>query len=312
MLSIADWAKLTTDEKGRLLVMATAQALSHPRAWPLLRVLPFVPKMGGAYIANRAGASAQAATRAMNVAFTEAVPTVDQFTFAMRAAGGAMKIDRAMIDGDNTGMVEAGMLTQKTMDMGARLNRMWFKGDRDAVSGAEWHGVNEYCADEARTVAAGGNGAVITKDIMDSALNKVPGANLILCNQTLTGQIDGLSTGVQKTVDLSNGGLTTQMFLPTYKGVPILPVLTAPNDTTAVQEEILPFTETQGSSNVCSRITVARIGLDGLYGIQNKALVVDPSQVRGAFKEYDMHWFMAGLCTDVKDAVFQIIGVKAS
>lgn len=312
MLTVADWAKLVTDEKGRLMVLATVAALTHPRAWPLLRFLPFVPQQGGAYIANRAGASAQAATRALGTAFTEAAPTVDQFTFPLRPAGGQMKVDRAMIEGDNTGMVKAGLLTQKIMDIGARLNRMWHKGDKDAGSGAEWHGANEFCADESRQIVAGGNGAVLTADMMDAALLKVPGANVILANTTLTGQIDKLSTGVSRTIELSNGGPSPSMFVPQYKGVPVIPVLTAPNDTTAVQEEILPFTETQGSSNVCSRITVARVGLDGIYGRQHSPMRMDPTRLDGVFEFYDLHWMMAGLIADTKDAIVQVIGLKAS
>jgi len=312
MLTLTDWAKLVTDEKGKLRVEATLAALSDLRAWPLLRMLPFKPVMGGAYIGNFATSTTQAATRAMNAAFSDSAPGVEQFAFLLRAAGGELKLDVNQVAGDNTGMLRAGLLTQKVKDVGARLNRMWFKGDKDAVSGAEWHGVNEFCADLTLQTAAGGNGAVVTAAMMDDLLAKVPGANVILCNRTLAIQLDALGVGVTKTVMLNQGGLTPNMFIKNYKGVPIIEVLTAPNDGTGAQEEILPFTETQGSSNVCSRITAARIGLDGLYGVQHSIFTVAPPRTVGAFEITDMNWFMSAVATDTKDAVHQLIGVKAS
>jgi len=312
MLTLADWVKMVPDERGQQRAVAALEALSDLRAWPLLRMLTFRPAQGGAYLANFLAASTQAATRAMNAAFTESAPTVDQFTFAMRAAGGELKLDINQIGGDSTGLLRAALLARKVMDVGARLNRLWFKGDKDAGSGAEWHGVNEFCADLTLQTQAGGNGAVVTSPMMDDLLAKVPGANVILCNRTLAIQLDALSVGVTKTVMLNQGGLTPNMFVKNYKGVPIIEVLTAPNDTTAAQEEILPFTETQGSSNVCSRITAARIGLDGLFGVHHAMFTVAPPRVVGAFEITDMNWFMSGVATDTKDAVHQLIGVKAS
>jgi hypothetical protein len=309
MLSVSDWGKLITDEKGRLMSAGVAQALADARAWPLLKVLPFVPKQGSAYIGNFAGASAEKATRAMNAGFTESAPTVAQQTFPMRAAGGELKLDINMIDGDNTGMIRAGILTQKIKDVGARLFRMWFNGDKDAVGGDEWDGVDQVAADFGTQIVAGANGAALTSDMMDSALEKVPGATVILCNRTLARKIDGFSVGVQKTVALNQGGLTPDMFVQTYKGVPILPVGTAPHDTTAVQTDILGFNETQGSSNACSRVTVARIGLDGLYGIQHKLFELSAARREGAFEIVDMNWFMAGVAADTKDCLAQVIGV---
>ena len=310
-LTATDWAKLITDEKGRLMTLGVIEALASLRGWPLLNLLPFVPKQGGSYIANWGASAAQAATRAMNSEFTEATPAVSQFTFPMRAAGGQVKIDINAIAGDTTGVMRAGLLTQKLTDIGARLNRMWFKGDKDAGSGAEWHGANEFCADMGRQIEAGEDGAALTSAMMDDLLAMVPGANIILANRTLAQQIDNLNVGVQKTVVLNQGTPTPGMFVQTYKGVPILPVDTAPDDTTAAHAQILPFTETQGEAEICSRITAARIGLDGVHGIHHKIMELFPSRREGAFEYNDLNWFMAGLAMDHPDSIAQIIGVLA-
>lgn len=309
MLSLTDWAKLIQNEKGRLSVMAVIAALSHRRAWPLLNLLPFMPKQGNAYEANWATSGAKKATRAMNAEFDEAAPGVSQFIFPMRAAGGDINIDRNMIGGDTSGVLRAGLLTQKVIDVGARLNRLWFYGDKDAVAGDEWHGANEFCADNSLQIEAGENGAVISSALMDQALALVPGANVILCNRTLGNQIDALNVGVQKTVILNQGTETPNMFVQSYKGVPILPVDTAPADDDGVHAQILPFDETQGTSDVASRITVARVGMDGIYGIHHGMMELDAPRSEGAFEVNHLNWFMAGLATDYPDSICQIIGV---
>ncbi|MCX7806740.1 MAG: hypothetical protein N3A38_16370 [Planctomycetota bacterium] len=312
MLTLTDWAKLITDEKGRLQTLGAVEALSDARGWPLLKIMPFRPVGGQANVTNRATSSTRAATRAMNEDFEESSPGVQQYTFVMRAAGGDLKIDINMILGDTTGVLRAGLLTQKLRDIGARLFRMWFKGDRDHSSGAQWHGANEFCADNSLQTPAGENGGTITSDLLDDAIEKVPGANLILCNRTLARQINNLEIGVQKQVVLNQGGLSPDMFVQTYKGIPILPVGKAPNDTTGALEDILPFNETQGSCNTCSRVTVCRIGMDGIFGIHNRMLEIAEPRRAGAFEYNDMNWFMAGFATDYPDSIWQIVGVKAA
>lgn len=311
MLTVTDYAKLVTDEKGKLQLLGVAAALSSLKAWPLLQILTFVPKTGTSYTANFGTASAAAATRAMNAAFTESAPGVDASTLPMRAAGGEMKFDINMLAQDNTGAVRAGMLTQKLIDIGARLNRMWFKGDKDAGSGAEWHGADEFCADMGAQVEQAANGAVVSAAKMDELLSLVPGANVIVCNRTLASAVNALDQGVQKTV-VVNQGVSPDLFRKNYKGVPILEVLTAPDDTTATRAEILDFDETQGTSNVCSRITAARIGMDGVYGIQGGPMSLLAPRPAGAFEIQDLNWFMAGLVSDYTDAIAQLIGVKAA
>ncbi len=312
MFLLADWLELITNEKGKLLVQGTVEALSGYRAWPLLRILPFRNVAGAAYIANRAGASAEAATRVLGSDFTESAPTVNPYTFPMRAAGGDIKIDRVMVDADTSGVAKAGIKTQKIIDIGARLNRMFFKGDADAGSGKEWTGVDVFCDDEDRYVEAGADGDVITAALMDEAIGKTPGANFIACNNTLANQINALEQGAQKMIILNNGQPQRAFFNLNYKGIPIVPVLQAPNDETATLEEILDFDETQGDSNVASRVTVGRAGFDGIFGIQNKMLELLPEEQRGAFIYQHISWLMAGLATDYTDALFQVKGVLSA
>jgi len=312
MLTLADWAKLITEEKGRLQTLGIVEAMSDLRGWPLLRLLPFRPVDGQAYVANWGTAAIEAATRAMSVDFVESAPGVDQFTFLMRAAGGNLGLDINQIAGPNGNILRAGLLTEKARNIGARLNRLWFKGDKDDGGGAEWHGANEFCDDQERVIEAGEDGAVISSELMDAALAAVPGANLILANRTLSQQINGLEVGVTKTVILNQGGLAPGMFVQTYKGVPVLPVDTAPDDETGMMGQILDFDETQGGSDECSRVTVARIGMDGIYGIHNRMMELAPPRRAGAFEYNDMNWFMAGLATDYPDSIVQVIGVLAT
>lgn len=379
-LTVADWAKLTTDEKGRLRALAAAEAMRDPLAMPLLDLLQFMPSMGSSYTANYAASSLQAATRAINAEFTEAAPTVDQYNFPFRAAGGSLKIDINLLFGDNTGMVRAGLLTQKFQDVAARLFRLVFRGDKDAAAGDEFAGFDQIVSAFSKQVVAGPNGAKLTAAMMDLALRMVPGANIILCNRTMVDQIDALDTRVTRTAVMNQGGLTPGMYVPSYKGIPIMAVQTAPNDGTAALEEILPFTEaiaesvarnratvpatiarstayvagdwvkstagtvwlrcktggtthattegtwgtTQGAEITdgtavfvvallqCTRVTVARMGLNGIYGRQVTPMTLAAPRVAGAFEYNDMNWFMAPIVTDHKNAVAQVVGVKES
>lgn len=379
-LTVADWAKLTTDEKGRLRALAAAEAMRDPMAMPLMDLLQFMPSMGGSYTANYAAASLQAATRAINAEFTEATPTVDQYNFPFRAAGGALKIDINLLFGDNTGMVRAGLLTQKFADVAARLFRLVFRGDKDAAAGDEFAGFDQLVSAFSNQVVAGTNGAKLTAAMLDLALRKVPGANVILCNRTMVDQIDALDTRVSRMAVMNQGSLTPGMYVPSYKGIPILAVQTAPNNGSAALEEILPFSEfiassvarnthvtpatiarntayvigdwvkpttgtfrlrcsiagtthatteatwtgTQGAADADgtatfvnalpqnTRVTVARMGLNGIYGRQVTPMTLAAPRVVGAFEYNDMNWFMAPIVTDHKNAVAQVVGVKES
>lgn len=379
-LTVADWAKLTTDVKGNLRALAAAEAMRDPLAMPLLDLLQFMPSMGGSYTANYAAASLQAATRAINEEFTEASPTVDQFNFPFRAAGGELKIDVNLLFGDNTGMVRAGLLTQKFKDIGARLFRLAFRGNSLAASNKEFAGFDQIVAAFGNQVVANNNGAKLTAPMMDLALRMVPGANVIMANRTMVDQIDALDTRATRSVILNQGNPTPGMYVPSYKGIPIMAVQTAPNDGTGTLEEILPFTEaiaegyarnratipntiarnttyaagdwvkstddtvwlrckTGGKTHIvteatwgavqgaektdgaavfvvallqCTRVTVARMGLNGIHGRQVTQMTLAAPRTAGAFEYNDMNWFMAPIVTDYKNAVAQVVGVKES
>ncbi|HEY3321719.1 MAG TPA: hypothetical protein VGP72_14710 [Planctomycetota bacterium] len=310
-LSLADWAKTISDPKGQADILQTTESLQA--GWPLLKILPFRPEKGQGFIANFVGRSAQAATRAMNAEFTESSGPITDYTFTKRAAGGAIKLDVNQIDSDPRGTIRGILMTEKLRDIGARLNRMWFTGDKADAGGAQWTGVNKLCTDLAKVIYAGDNGAVVTAAMMDALIALVPGCNAILCNRTLAVQIDGLNVGIAKYVVLNQGGITSDMFVPTYKGIAIIPIAEAPDDTTGVDTEILPFDEERGNSGAaCSRITAARIGLDGLFGVHTDIFSLSAPRRAGAFETTDMNWFMAGLATNKTNAVAQLRGVKAT
>ena len=379
-LTVSDWVKLMVDEKGKMRSLAAAAALRDPMAFPLLDMLPFVPAMGGSYTANFAAASLQAATRALNSEFTEAAPTVDQYNFPFRAAGGSVKIDINMLYGDTTGMIRSGLLTQKFIDIGARLFRLWFRGDKDAASADQYAGADQVVAAFGNQVVAGANGAKLTAAMLDLALRMVPGANVILANRTMVDQIDALDTRATRSIILNQGNPTPGMYIPSYKGIPVMSVQTAPNDSSGALEEILPFGEaiaegvarnrstipepvargtaytagqwarstsgavwlrckTSGTSHAtteptwgttqgaevtdgtavfvvalqqCTRVTVARIGLNGVYGRQVTPMTLAEPRLSGAFEYNDMNWFMAPLVTDYKNSIAQVVGVKES
>lgn len=381
-LTVADWAKLNTDEKGKLRAMAALAAMSEPDAFPLLGLLPYLPGTGGSYTANYGSASTQKATRAINADFTEAAPGVSQQAFPFRAAGGEVKIDINLIFGDTTGMLRAGLLTQKFKDIGARLFRMWFRGLSTAAALDEFAGADEIVAAFGNQVVAGVNGAKLTAAMLDLALRKVPGANVILANRTMVDQIDALDTRATRSIVLNQGGPTPGMYQPSYKGIPVLAVQTAPDDSSGVLAEILPFSEfiasgvarnlgsealatiarntayavgdwvkpttgtfrlrcsyagtthstteatwtgTQGAEDTdgtakfvnalpqVTRVTVARIGINGIYGKQVAPLTLDaPRRISSAFEANDMNWFGAPLITDYQNAIAQVVGVKES
>lgn len=279
--------------------------------FPILKWLEFLPQTGLTVTISFTGASTGGVTRPFNTAFTAGTPSLSQYSYLLRIAGGKFQIDRAMIDQDPVGALRAALLTQKLKDNGGRLFRMFFTGDKDDASDKEFHGLNELTADLSKQVVAGTDGAVVTADMMDSLLDMVPGANLIMANRTLARQIHNLDVGV--TYMLPPGGEKPEMFEYQYKGRPILVVEQAPNDSTGALEDILPFNETQGASSACSRITAARFGtIEGLHGLQNAPPEMRAPRLEDEFETNFMQWIMTPVFSRVKNSAAQIIGVKAS
>jgi hypothetical protein len=129
------------------------------------------------------------------------------------------------------------MLTQKIIDIGAKLFRQWFRGNADNAE--QFDGADKLCAAFSNVVYQATNGAVVSAAQMDALLNKVPGANLLLANTTVADAIAALNIGVTRSVILNQGQPSPGMFVQDYKGIPILKVLTAPADADGTIENIL-------------------------------------------------------------------------
>jgi hypothetical protein len=240
-LSLTEFAAMIPEEKGRLRTLSAVAALANRKSFPISALMNWMPKMGSSYTANFSGGTAEAATRAMNAEFTASNPTPTQKNFVMRAAGGGMPLDINQIDSDMTGAVRDGLLTQKIVDVGAKLFRQWFQGEHTDT--AQFDGANYLANELGNIVSAGVSGAVVTAALMDQLLNLVPGANLILANSTVADQIVALTTQVARIVQMNAGAVAPAMWGRDYKGVPVLKVLTAPADAGGAIGAILPATD---------------------------------------------------------------------
>jgi len=311
--TLADMAKLIQDSRSREFTNAGLAALSD--GFPLLRLLSFLPASGQKHNIVYSGGTAEAATRAMNSEFTSAETAVDDYDYAMRAVGGQIKVDINFVGADADGGARQFALGNKVKDIGRKYSRLFFTGD--ASNSDEFDGVNALCADAtfAQTVSAGTDGATVTKEKMREVLRLVPDANLILCNGVLAQQINDLDQGVSKTVTLNSGLPTPQMFTKSFDGVPIMATGSYPDDSGTIQS-VLPFDETQGSSDVCSRVTVLRLGPTDFHGRQHRIFEMTPGDLNGrregSFMYWDMNWFNTPCVLGTKNCVAQLIGVKAS
>ncbi len=223
-----------------------------------LRRLRFVPVDGFAYTYNRQKTLGGIAFRGLNESYTNDTGVVNPQVETLSIFGGEVRTDRQLVNKQGD-VVRAGAIAAKVKKAGLFFDRYVIKGD-PGVDGLQFYGLNARLTGN-QVMFPDPNGGAITLDLLDQALDAVPGGNdrkFIVCNKAVRRSITAL-------VRATAGGSAMREIGPQirdYDGAAI-EVLDEDGD----ESPILPFTEIQGASSATSSLYVIRAGseTDGNY-----------------------------------------------
>lgn len=223
-----------------------------------LRALRFVPVDGFAYTYNRQQTLGGIAFRGLNDSYANDTGVVNPQVETLSIFGGEVRTDRQIVNKQGD-VARANAIAAKVKKAGLFFDRYMVKGDPSADP-LQFHGLNVRLTG-AQVMEAGANGAPLTLDLLDQALDAVVGSNtrkVIVCNKAVRRQITKLVRSAAGGASVSDVGPQARE----YDGAPI-EVLDEDGDETP----ILDFDETQGASNVTTSLYVIRPGsdVDGEY-----------------------------------------------
>ena len=251
-LSLLDFANQTNPPLKRGLV----QEITNESIF--LRRFHFVPVNGFAYQYNRQKTLGGIAFRGLNESYTNDTGVVNPQVETLSIFGGEVRTDRQLVNkqGDS---VRANAIAAKVKKAGLFFDRYVIKGD-PGNNANQFYGLN-YRLTGNQVLSAGTNGAPLTLDLLDQALDAVAGSNdrkVVVCNKVVRRKITSLIRAAAGGAAMSEIGPQARE----YDGAPI-EVLDEDGDETP----ILAFDETQGSSNVTTSLYVIRPGgdVDGEY-----------------------------------------------
>ena len=215
-----------------------------------LRRLRFIPVDGFAYSYNRQASLGGIAFRGLNDSYTNDVGVINPQVETLSIFGGEVRTDRQLVNKQGD-LVRASAIAANVKKAGLFFDRYCIKGD-PATNPLQFYGLNARLTGN-QVIETDPNGAPLTLDLLDEALDRVPGSNdrkFIVCNKQVRRQITSL-------VRAAAGGSALLEIGPQireYDGAAI-EVLDEDGD------------ETQGSENNATSLYVIRAGTesDGNY-----------------------------------------------
>jgi len=218
-----------------------------------LRRLHFVPVNGFAYSYNRQKTLGGIAFRGLNESYTNDTGIVNPQVETLSIFGGEVRTDRQLVNKQGD-LVRANAIAAKVKKAGLFFDRYVLKGD-PGINANQFYGLNARLTG-AQVIATAANGAPLTLDLIDQALDAVAGSNdrkFIVCNKVVRRKITALLRAAAGGASMTEIGPQAKE----YDGAPI-EVLDEDGDESA----ILGFDETQGSSNVTTSLYVIRPAKD--------------------------------------------------
>lgn len=278
-VTLAQAALLSTNDLQRGVLEVFVQESS------ILDRIPFLEIEGNAYAYNKEATLPGVAFRSVNEAYTESTGTVVQATESLVILGGDADVDRFIQKTrGNLNDQRAVQTRLKVKAMSYKYQDHFFNGDV-AVDPKGFDGLKKRLVG-AQVIDAGTNGIPVLGnggtdshaffDALDSLLAAVPGINAtngaIYGNAAIQAKIRsaGRRIGGVETVreDATNKRVLT------WNGIPVLD----PGQNLA-GTDILPQTETQGSSSVATSIYAVKFGEDeteqAVTGLTNGGVMVD-------------------------------------
>lgn len=274
-VTLAEAAKLSTTALQRGVIETFVQES------PVLDRIPLLQIEGNAYGYNEEATLPGVAFRSVNEAYTESTGTVNQKTESLVILGGDADVDRFIVR--TRGNLNDQRATQTRMKVKAaayKFQDTFFNGDV-AVDAKSFDGLKKRLTGaQVIDAATNGMGPVAGGhdffDVLDAAIARVSGINgsngAIYANAAAIARIKSSARRLGG-VEMVREALT-QKVVQTYNGIPLLD----PGQT-AAGVDILPQTETQGSSSVASSIYVVKFGQDegdqAVTGLTNGGVMVD-------------------------------------
>lgn len=274
-VTLAQAAVLSTDQHSRGIHEIFVQES------PVLDRLPLMEIAGNAYAYDLEATLPGVAFRGVNEAYVESTGTFNQLTERLVILGGDADVDRFIQQTRSdrySQRAEQDKLKVKAISY--KFNDHFFNGDT-AVDTKGFDGLKKRLVG-GQVIDAGTNGIPIVGnggsdsfaffDKLDELLAACPGADAIYANRQVRAKVQSAGRRIGG-VDLVKEDITGKRVV-TWQGVPLLD----PGDSLA-GAQVLPQTETMGSSNVTSSVYAVRFGgSDGdqaVTGLTNGGVMVD-------------------------------------
>jgi hypothetical protein len=265
----------------------------YARNTPVLQYLPFMNISGNAFLKLREQYPSSVAFRGINTNYTEGTATMEQITAALKMAGGEINIDRYHIvtsrgAGENPVSTE---VSAKTKSLALRFTKAFFKGD-SSVDTNSFDGlevlIDSLASSQKIAASTSAGGGDLTLDLLDALIDAIAGEPTILfMNKPMRRKVNSLMRSAGQAIEPVSGNFG-QLFYK-YAGIPIgvIEVDDSWNDILAFDEH-----DYSGSTADCTSIYAARMGTDGLIGIQSSPPIVDDQGMVRNQRVIVVDWFV--------------------
>lgn len=257
-LTKVEAAKLTND----LLLRGVIDTIVKESS--VLQLLPFMSVNGTSVTYNREATMPAASFYDVGDVWTEATPTFTQVTATLKILGGDADVDNFLQSTyANPNDLEAEVIGKRAKAVGHLFSDTFYNGDV-AVNAKAFDGLTKVLNATTQEVTAGANGAQLTLDMVDQAVDLVaPGKpDAILCSKRTRRKLSSLRRAsgsiLETTVDAFGRHVVA------YDGIPVL-----------VDDFILD-TQVQGTSGaVCSSLYAVKFGMEGVMGLEQGGIIID-------------------------------------
>jgi len=248
-LTLAEVAKLSND------VLLTGVIETIIQESPVLQTLPFIEVVGNGLTYNQENTAPTAAFFDVGDTWTESTPTFTQVTATLKILGGDADVDNFLkATRSNLQDLEAAVVQLKAKAVRTKFEDTFINGDI-AVDAKSFDGVDKL-ATAGQTVSMGTNGATLTLDKLDEAIDKVVEGkpHMLLMSRRTRRKLTSLSRATGSGMLVTDRNEFGQM-MEYYDGVPL-----------GVKDHIADD-QTVGTSDDCSSIYALQYGEGAVSGL---------------------------------------------
>jgi hypothetical protein len=312
-LTLPEAAKLSENDLQRGVIETFVQES------PVLDRIPFLTIQGNAYSYNEEATLPNVQFRNVNETYTESTGTVNQKSESLVILGGYADVDRFLVQTrGNLNDQRAVQTRMKVKAASYKFQDSFFNGDT-AVDAKGFDGLKKrLTGSQVISTATNGMGPVAGGhdffDALDALIAQVPGLSAgngaIYANRAVIAKVKSSARRLGG-VDMVKEALTGKI-VATYNGVALLD----PGQT-AAGVDILPMTETQGTSNAASSVYAVKFGADegdrGVTGLTNGGVQVQDMGLLTSAPVYRTFLeFYTGLALFGGKAAARLTGVTAA